>query len=178
MIWRTTIMMQNNNTQTHDPYSHAGYKLKTKELQIEELNRDMIYWNSKMCSTDCPKNIKEANDMIELIRSEFDTLQKDDSNLFSGTFRNDDELIHKHIRKDIENNNKVLDNLIVKGKDNESVKKSMFMCCMRDWFVTVKFVHVKFVFLVVQIYVIIKDWGRKVYVTGRIVETLVYEGQP
>lgn len=60
-------MQPNNN----DPYLAAGYKLKSKEKQIEELNRDLIYWNEKICASTCSKEIEEAYDMIKIIQSEF-----------------------------------------------------------------------------------------------------------
>ena len=51
------------------------FKLKSKEQQIGELNRDLIYWNSKMCMSTCSNEIARANEMIKHIQTEFEKLK-------------------------------------------------------------------------------------------------------
>ena len=108
-----------------DPYVNAGDKLKTTEKQIEELNRDLIYWNTKMCASTCSTKIKEAHDMIKIIQSEFDRLNY--NTLFNSNFKNDDSLIQQNINNKIEEQNIIVDDIITKGKH-----KALFMYAFRD----------------------------------------------
>ena len=111
--------------QSNDPYVNAGYKLKTKEKQIEELNRDLIYWNTKMCASSCSSEVEEAHNMIKAIQLEFNKLNN--NTMFYNNFRNDDNLIQQTINKELEIKNKIVDDSIMKGK-----RKELFMGCMRD----------------------------------------------
>lgn len=56
--------------------SKTDFKLKTKEEQIEWLNKDLIYWNYKRNFESCPVKREEANEMLNLIQSEFERLAK------------------------------------------------------------------------------------------------------
>ena len=114
--------MQSNN----DPYLTAGYKLKTKEQQIEELNKDLMYWNGKMCASTSSTEIENAHAMIKIIQSEFDKLNNS-NNLFHSNFRNDDHLRQQLIKQQIETRNTLTDELMAKGKTKE-----LFMCGLRD----------------------------------------------
>ena len=112
--------------QSNDLYVNAGYKLKTKEKQIEELNRDLIYWNAKMSASSCSSEVEEAHNMIKVIQLEFDKLNNNNT-VFYSNFRNDDNLMQQTINKEIEKKNKIIDDSIMKGK-----RKELFMSCMRE----------------------------------------------
>lgn len=56
--------------------SKTDFKLKTKEEQIEWLNQDLIYWNYKRNFESCPVKREEANNMLNVIQSEFERLSQ------------------------------------------------------------------------------------------------------
>ena len=64
----------NNMQSNNDLYLSTGYKLKTNRKQIEELNKDLMYWNGKMCASTSSTEIENAHAMIKIIQSEFDKL--------------------------------------------------------------------------------------------------------
>lgn len=115
--------MQSNN----DPYLTAEYKLKTKEQQIEELNRDLMYWNGKMCASTCSTEREKAHGMIKVIQSEFNILSNRNDTIFYSNFKNHDSLIQQSMKKEVEKKNKTTDELMAKGANKE-----LFMSCMRD----------------------------------------------
>lgn len=51
------------------------FKLKSKGKQIEELDRDLMYWNSKMFMSTCLDEITRANEMIKHIEKEFERIK-------------------------------------------------------------------------------------------------------
>ena len=109
------------------PYENVGYKFKTSEKQIEELNKDLIYWNTKMRASTCSTKINEAHDMIKVIQSEFDRLNNNNNTIFYSNFRNDDNLIQQNLNNKIEEHSNFVDDTISKRNH-----QALFMFAFRD----------------------------------------------